>query len=285
MSCSPEYNSNKNTCYSLEDLKDIAKNYNKNLEVGKKIKLNQNKKNLYHSLVKANYNKCGDNEFCWLKQNYMEINKDIDKFMKKFRPEQPNTWKNNPKQWLNTYNLLNVMSQYEKKYNNFKFLGVHPIDFSLKTGSDTCISQNICDLNISDLIKNKIYKIGNIFNLDKHYQNGSHWVSLFANLNPKSKNYGLFYYDSNGRSAPTEVKNFVSKLISDNSKLTDKKLNFYQNNIKHQFENSECGIFSLHFLDQCLKNVSFTKFINKKNLNDKLMYKLRNKFFNKINSS
>ena len=43
MSCSPEYNSNKNTCYSLEDLKDIAKNYNKNLEVGKKIKLNQNK--------------------------------------------------------------------------------------------------------------------------------------------------------------------------------------------------------------------------------------------------
>ena len=34
MSCSPQYNSNKNTCYSLKDLKDIAKNYNQNLEGG-----------------------------------------------------------------------------------------------------------------------------------------------------------------------------------------------------------------------------------------------------------
>ena len=40
MSCSPQYNSNKNTCYSLEDLKDIAKNYNKTLEGNNKIKLN-----------------------------------------------------------------------------------------------------------------------------------------------------------------------------------------------------------------------------------------------------
>tara|TARA_Y100001970_G_scaffold294296_1_gene450006 strand:+ start:328 stop:1182 length:855 start_codon:yes stop_codon:yes gene_type:complete len=284
MSCSPQYNSNKNTCYSLEDLKDIAKNYNKTLEGNNKIKLNQSKQKLYNALVKANYNECGDNEYCWLKQNYMEINKNIDKFLEKFRPEQPNTWKDNPKQWLNTYNLLNVMSQYEKKYKNFKFLGVHPIDFAFKK-DNTCISQNMCDLNISDLIKNKIYKLGNIFNLDKHYQSGSHWVSLFANLNPKSKNYGIYYYDSNGRSAPSEVKNFVSKLISDNSKLTNKKINFYQNNIKHQFENSECGIFSLYFMDQCLKNVSFTNFINKKNLNDLSMFKLRNKFFNKKNSS
>ena len=29
MSCSPQYNTNKGSCYSLKDLKDIAKNYNK----------------------------------------------------------------------------------------------------------------------------------------------------------------------------------------------------------------------------------------------------------------
>jgi len=284
MSCSPQYNTNKDTCYSLQDLKEIAKSYNKNIKRGNKIKLNQSKEKLYNAIVKANYNKCGDNEYCWLKQNYMEINKNVDKFLEKFRPEQPNTWKNNPKQWLNTYNLLNVMSQYEKKYKNFKFLGVHPIDFAFKK-DNTCISQNMCDLNISDLIKNKFYKIGNIFNLDKHYQSGSHWVSLFANLNPKSKNYGIYYYDSNGNSAPLEIKNFVKKLIEDNLKLTNKRLNFYQNNIRHQLENSECGIFSLHFMDQCLKNISFNKFINNENLNDNEMFKLRNKFFNKKNSS
>ena len=87
-------------------------------------------------------------------------------------------------------------------------------------------------------------------------------LSLFINLNPKSKNYGCYYYDSNGRGAPLEVKNFVSNVISQNSKLTNKELKFYQNTIKHQFKNSECGIFSLHFMDQCLKNVSFNSFIN-----------------------
>ena len=155
MSCSPQYNTNKDTCYSLQDLKEIAKSYNKNIKRGNKIKLNQSKEKLYNAIVKANYNKCGDNEYCWLKQNYMEINKNVDKFLEKFRPEQPNTWKNNPKQWLNTYNLLNVMSQYEKKYKNFKFLGVHPIDFAFKK-DNTCISQNMCDSakqNVGNSIK------------------------------------------------------------------------------------------------------------------------------------
>jgi hypothetical protein len=282
-SCSPQFNSNKDSCYTLKDLQEITKNYNKSLKNGKKIKVNQSKEKLYNSLIKANYNKCGDNEYCWLKQNYMLINKDVNKFLEKFRPERPNTWEDNPKQWLNTYNLVNVMTQYEKKYKNFKFLGVHPIDFAFKINNSTCISQNMCDLNINNLIKNKIYKIGNIFNLDKHYQSGSHWVSLFANINPKSKNYGIFYYDSNGNGAPAEVKNFASKLINDNLKLSNKKLKFYQNNIKHQFKNSECGIFSLHFIDQSLKNISFDKFINNKNLTDESMFKLRNKFFNKKN--
>lgn len=280
MSCSPKYNTNKGTCYNLKDLKEIAQNYNKENN-NNKIKLNQTKENLYNSILQANYDKCGDNEYCWLKQNYMEMNKDINKFLLKFRPEQPGSWKEEPKKWLNTYNLLNVMSQYEKKYKNFKFLGVLPIDFAHNTGFGTCISQNMCDLNIKELVNNKIYKLGNIFNLDKHYQNGSHWVSLFINLNPKSKNYGCYYYDSNGRNAPLEVKKFVSKVISDNSKLTNKELKFYENNIKHQFKNSECGIFSLYFIDQSLKNVNFNQFINKKNLHDDNMFKLRTKFFNK----
>ena len=126
MSCSPKFSDNKGSCYSLKDLQEIAKNYNRE-NSSNKIKLNQTKEKLYNAILKANYDKCGDNEFCWLKQNYMEINKDINKFLVKFRPVQPNTWENEPKKWLNTYNLLDVMSQYEEKHKNFKFLGASPI--------------------------------------------------------------------------------------------------------------------------------------------------------------
>ena len=36
---------------------------------------------IIQELIKANYNKCGDNEYCWLKQNYMLINKDVNKIL------------------------------------------------------------------------------------------------------------------------------------------------------------------------------------------------------------
>ena len=35
----------------------------------------------------------------------------------------------------------------------------------------------------------------------------------------------------------------------------------------------------------CLKNISFNLFVNKKNLNDKYVFDLRDKYFSKINSS
>ena len=73
MSCSPKFSDNKGSCYSLKDLQEIAKNYNRE-NSSNKIKLNQTKEKLYNAILKANYDKCGDNEFCWLKQNYMEVN-------------------------------------------------------------------------------------------------------------------------------------------------------------------------------------------------------------------
>ena len=38
----------------------------------------------------------------------------------------------------------------------------------------------------------KIFQIGIVFNLDKHDQEGSHWVSMFIDL----KRDGIYYFDS-----------------------------------------------------------------------------------------
>ena len=284
MSCSPNLKKKSYTCYTLEDLKKIAKNYNKIEDTKNKIDLKKykSKKSLHNAIIKANYDKCENNEFCWLKQNYMTINKDINNFLVKFRPAAPNSWKENPTKWLDTINLLNVMKQYDDKYKDFKFLGVYPIDFNTKLNTNRCVSNTMCNLNIKDLVKNKIYKLGNIFNLDKHYQSGSHWVSLFVNLNPNSKNKGCYYYDSAGVSAPFEVRNLVNKITQQYKELTNHDLKFHQNTTRHQLKNSECGIFSLYFMDQSLKNISFNKFLNKKNLNDNYMLELRKTFFNRF---
>ena len=286
-SCSPSV-SNCKTCYSYNQLKDIARNYNKYYKYDKSkkiIELNKtkNKEELLKELQLVNKEVCGNNEYCWLKQNYMKLNSSIDSYKDKFRPEKPKEWKNNPKTWLNTYNILNVMKQYEDKYNKFKFIGVFPIDFMNKYGTKTCISEEMCSINLKELYKKNIRRLGVIFNLDKHNQSGSHWVSLFINFNKTNKNFGAYYYDSNGIKPPMEIIEFI-KVIKKQvyelyKNLDEDKFKFTYNKKRHQFGGSECGMFSLYFMNESLKNISFNKFINNKNLNDNYVFNLRNKYY------
>ena len=284
MTCSPRIENKDKipTCYNLKELKEIARRYNKFHDDKIKNISKKNKLELWKILIEKNYKNCNNNEFCWLKQNYMNLNSNINKYKGNFRPEKPNEWKNNPNKWLNTLDLLNVMNQYMDKHKDFKFIGVFPIDFEKKI-DDVCVSEEMCNLNISDLRKEKINKLGFIFNLDEHWQSGSHWTSLYMNIDGKSKNYGAYYYDSNGMRPPREVISFIKKITKDLDKINNNtNFELVYNSVKHQKENTECGMFSLYFLDQSLNNVKFDKFINKKNLDDNYVFSYRNKFFTKV---
>ena len=276
--CSPkiDVNSSVPTCYSKSELIKIAKKYNN--KHSNKIKLNSNKLELWKELKERNYNNCKNNEFCWLKQNYMKINEGLEK---NFRPPKPEEWNNEPNKWLNTYDILDVMKQYEEKHKNFKMLGVFPIDFRTKI-EGTCVSPIMCNINLNNLVNSKKTKIGFVFNLDKHYQSGSHWTSMFINLNKSSKNFGAYYYDSVGNKPPSEIFDFIKILKKQSKKYFNKDLQFKYNKKQHQTGGSECGMFSLYYLDRSLQNISFDSFVNKKNLNDNFVFKLREKYYTKI---
>ena len=277
--CSPkvDVNSSVPTCYSKSELIKIAKNYNKNHS--NKIKLNSSKLELWNELKEKNYKDCKNNEFCWLKQNYMKINEGLEN---NFRPQKPEEWDNEPNKWLNTYDILDVMKQYEEKHKNFKMLGVFPIDFRTKI-EGTCVSPIMCNINLKNLVNSKKTKIGFVFNLDKHYQSGSHWTSMFINLNKSSKNFGAYYYDSVGNKPPSEIFDFIKILKKQSKKYFSKELQFKYNKKQHQTGGSECGMFSLYYLDRSLQNISFDSFVNKKNLNDNFVFKLREKYYTKFN--
>ena len=131
---------------------------------------------------------------------------------------------------------------------------------------------------IKKLYDNDIRQIGIVFNLDPHYKSGSHWVCLFVNC----KKQFVYYFDSYGDVTPTQIRKFARK-VQDQSEKFGKRFKFSYNKKRHQFKNSECGMFSIYFLDQFIKNKHIQKTLSNKNLNDDYVFNLRKKFFTSTN--
>lgn len=201
-----------------------------------------------------------------------------------YRPVMPGSWKSNPREWLSNLDIQNVMSQYSKKYSDFKFLGVFSVDFYTEK---ICSFYSICNFNLFDFLASGKTKLGLIANLDSYYGKGSHWVAISANFKPKSKQFGICYYDSGGSTPPEQLKLFISQIKNDASIFfrdrfdrINAKFNMHTNtgdgkqgntfgekfkvqaNVKqHQRKNTECGIFSMLFLILCLErqNLSYNE--------------------------
>lgn len=293
--CAPSNSFSGNSCISKKTLISIAERYN-SLNTDK-IDTSLNKKDLVKKLEDKLGSSC---QRCWIisgvLQNKIQLNDD-DKLLqdlKKF------TWlPDGPKkkyEWLSTTHINDKLLQYHKVDKQFLFLGAVPLDFDLLP------VLGIRDINFVDLHnkKNK-NKIGVVFNLDKHDMHGSHWVAVYADL-VKGK---INYFDSNGSVPPKEIKKFINKLtkasyniifgeklsINDvlkaykNKESLPKKvkenldkMDFRFNTIRHQFKNSECGVYCLHFIIESLKGRTFDDITNNI-IDDDDMNKNREKYF------
>ena len=132
----------------------------------------------------------------------------------------------------------------------------------------------LCKINLEKLILNKIFQVGIVFNLDKHDQDGSHWVGMFIDL----KKNGIYYFDSYGEPEPKEVKELANRLLTQGKKIGKNNMVYKVNNIRHQYKNSECGIYCINFIVEMLKGSEFNEFINH-TIDDTNMNKKRDFYF------
>jgi hypothetical protein len=184
-----------------------------------------------------------------------------------FRPTGPN----GKFEWLNTLNINHTMKQYENKYKEFKFFGAVPIDFNELNRYE------IQNLDFSKFEAGGKYKIGIIFNLDEHYKSGSHWVGLYSDL----KKGQIYYYDSYGIKPENRIKALIKKIAL---YLLKKKIKviYESNKHRHQYKNSECGVYSINFILRMLKGDTFKDICIDKTSDDKIN-KCRNVYFNNTN--
>lgn len=252
--CSPKLfykGQNDKTCFNMSELKLLAREFNKK-SPDRKIK-GRTKAQLRDQLLQAYQKICDKHQFCWIRQTLSDSEK-IAKLEKAFRPRKPISWDYDRNTWLNTYDILYVMEQYEELYKDFMFIGVYPIDFAVEENG-VCIGDILCEFNVKENILNKKKsRFGIVFNTDPSTRGGEHWISLYCNLNPKKPNYGIYFYDSVGHPAPLEVKRFMAKVVK---QVGDKNFESRENKIQKQFDNYDCGVYSIVFLTQCLKNIKF----------------------------
>lgn len=250
---------------------------------------------LHRELSKRFEHICGSDEACWV-SNISVGNPNIIDENEYFRPKTPITWRVNPREWLDENNITAVLRQYEKAYAPYyKFLGTHPSNFLRKDPFDnsSCYNKHICSIDIKELYKSGVRCIGMVVNLDPHYMGGSHWTSLFACICPLKPCFGVYYYDSCPKgNLPSDVIKFMD-IIEEQCKLvevTGRRKVFKKkiSNIKHQYGNTECGVFSIYnqikWLE-CFSKMdgrSVFKEVFNSNITDELMIELRKVLFRPI---
>jgi hypothetical protein len=275
------------SCLSLSVIKELVQAWN-NRNLTNKIDPDQPAQALYREL-KSKF-ETGD-EIMWFENDI--INSLLDKSKvdevknKYFKPVAPDNWTDNPDQWLSNIDIEKVLNQYEVKYPAFKSYGALPIDFALKSG-DSCQISSLCSISLPSLMKRGIKYIGIVFNLDKHTESGSHWIALFVNILEGEINF----WDSVAKSAPQEVEELMTKLDKQLTIIKTEKKELYRkcgctyqkpvkqyNKIRHQYANSECGMYSLYFIIEQLDNGKTFNQVCRNVVNDAKMNAMRKEYF------
>lgn len=286
MNCNPaikEDTVDESTCYTDDILIQIRDAYNNSqTENAKRIPTTLPPSSILEELRVKMRPHC-EKENCWLKYLTPQQREVVEEHV--FAPKKPDDWKKNPVEWLSNHDILNVLRQYEEKYPSFQFIEPTSIDFDtvLKNGNrGSCVSDDLCKFSLKSYIGRGKKQIGIIFNLDRHDQKGSHWVSLFIDI----ENSIMFYFDSAANKTPPEINRLVKRIQTQASQLSPpRNYTYYENYPKdHQKSNTECGMYSLYFIITMLDRSKSLKhkirMFKYGNIKDAKMIKLRDLLFN-----
>ena len=251
------------TCFEYTELVEIAKAFNKWVKISKKkwplVELLESKYDL-HKAIDNSLKKMCKTEYCWTKLDFIEKIPDQDLRLKlKYFTFKPETTKKSGS-WLSTNHINEIMHQYEKKFDTFKFLGAVPADISRI-------------LQKSKLIP-PFQNVGIIFNKDTHGKPGSHWVSCFIQGVSSPSDNGIKtieYFDSLGGKPNKYIQEFLDLYTTRGFTLTI-------NNIVHQQDSNLCGVYACYFLIQRLKGRTFNE-INANIITDEFMAKCKEEYF------
>ena len=288
MNCSPLVKNKtvlNGSCFTDDVLYQLKKSYNKHHPVDR---IKSTKPDKIWIELKNRMTTCSK-EDCWLDViDDKDERKKLDKYL--FSPDHPKEWNSDPDAWLSNYDIKDVIEQYEKTYPEFAFIGPTPIDFDKKPASmeGSCVWEELCNFSLAKYVKMGKTKIAVVFNLGKHDESGSHWVSMYIDL----ENKNIFYFDSAGDTIPDEIRVLRDRIVEQGKQMTPPIIFGYVENhpLEHQKGNTECGMYSLYFIITMITHQTIggkhlstegkIKYFTKVRIPDNHVFKYRKKYFN-----
>lgn len=171
-----------------------------------------------------------------------------------YKPQAPESWKLNPEEWLSSIDIEKLEKQYMKLFPKYKFLGCIPIDFDKKSETGKCLVNALCAIKLQELYNEGFHEIGIVFNTDVSTGPGEHWIGLFCDIRPELEQPRVVYFDSYAQKPEKEIRTLMQRWKEQwaQSGIHHKEMLTEYNTTRHQYKNSECGMYCLYFHYCCL---------------------------------
>ena len=174
------------------------------------------------------------------------------------KPGAPSSWKANPEEWLSSSDIDKVQKEYVKLFPAYKYLGCVPIDFDKQSSLGTCLVDSLCSLDIGEIYRQGYSQIGIVFNTDVSTGPGQHWIAVFCDISPSLEYPRMTYFDSYAHKPEKEIQRLMKRWKEqwDALKVHGKGMVLSYNKTRHQYQDSECGMYCLYFHYCCLADIS-----------------------------
>ena len=174
------------------------------------------------------------------------------------RPKAPSGWKVNPEEWLSSTDIDKLEKSFEELFPDYSHLGTFPIDFDAKSETGKCLVSALCSMDIRKLAKDGKTQIGITFNTDVSTGPGEHWVAVFCDIRPELAHPRMTYFDSYAQRPEKEIKRLMLRWKEqwDATKSHPQGMKLTYNKTRHQYKDSECGMYCVYFHYCCLAGIS-----------------------------
>lgn len=244
------------TCYTEPVLREMVSIWN-SIHPTQRI-LTQKTGNAYVKYVlkqlSTKLKDCED-ELCWLEHIVQDTKQMSDIERKVFAPK-PDDWHKGLTSWLSNDDLDAVGYQFEDIHPTFKFIKTTPKDFDTVRYEDDYtreyVSNDLTQLPLQEYKTDGYESFGVFINMDKHDESGSHWVTLFVSMKHKL----IVYFDSYGMHPPNTIRRLIGNIKKKAQQEFGEKYESMIITKRHQFGDSECGMFGIYFLSRMISSKS-----------------------------